>query len=211
VSRADRLSWDGPILRHDGVEYLVALFRNDLTTPERFVIWKSRPLLEASLRLIERLDARRIVELGIAQGGSIALFAGYATDAQLVALDFSTERIEPLDAHLADAGLVDRVHLAYGVDQSDRAAVLAAIEPLGPEPLDLVLDDASHRYAETVASFDLLFPRLRPGGGLRRRGLGLGAPRRCRGARSQLARQRRLVAGRHPAHPAGLRGDAGHR
>jgi predicted O-methyltransferase YrrM len=164
VSRADALVWDGSILRLDGVEYLVALFRRDLTTPERFVIWKTRQLLEASLRLMDRLDARRIVELGIAQGGSTALFATYAADAQVAALDHSTERIEPLDTYLADAGFVDRVHLAYGVDQADRAAVLAAIEPLGSEPLDLVLDDASHRYAETVASFDLLFPRLRPGG-----------------------------------------------
>ena len=31
-------------------------------------------------------------------------------------------------------------------------------------PVDLVIDDASHRYPETVASFEVLFPRLRTGG-----------------------------------------------
>ena len=31
-------------------------------------------------------------------------------------------------------------------------------------PLDLVIDDASHRLEPTRASFDMLFPRLRPGG-----------------------------------------------
>ncbi len=30
--------------------------------------------------------------------------------------------------------------------------------------LDLVLDDASHRYAAMKASFETIFPRLRPGG-----------------------------------------------
>ena len=32
------------------------------------------------------------------------------------------------------------------------------------EPLDLVIDDASHLYGPTMASFEVLFPRLRPGG-----------------------------------------------
>lgn len=157
-------AWDGSILRVDGVEFSVAVFRDDRTTDERFVIWKTRPLLEASLRLIDDLGARRIVELGIAQGGSAGLFALYARPDQLAAVDLATERIGPLDRLIADRGLTDRVHVAYGVDQSDRAALEAAIAPMGPAPLDLVLDDASHRYAETLASFEALFPRLRPGG-----------------------------------------------
>ncbi|MEZ5182069.1 MAG: class I SAM-dependent methyltransferase [Acidimicrobiales bacterium] len=158
------LTWDGSRLRVDGTEFLVAVFRGDLTTDERFVIWKTRPLLEASLRLIDRLGAKRIVELGIAQGGSAALFALHARPDQLVAVDLATERIGPLDRLIETRGLGDRVHAVYGVDQSDRDALLAALAPMGPEPLDLVLDDASHRYDETLASFDLLFPRLRPGG-----------------------------------------------
>ena len=32
------------------------------------------------------------------------------------------------------------------------------------ESIDLVIDDASHLYVETKASFEELFPRLRPGG-----------------------------------------------
>ena len=45
----------------------------------------------------------------------------------------------------------------------DRLADLVAAD-LGDAPLDVVIDDASHRYRPTVASFEVLFPRLRPGG-----------------------------------------------
>ena len=34
----------------------------------------------------------------------------------------------------------------------------------GKHPLDLVVDDASHLLEPSIASFNLLFPRLRPGG-----------------------------------------------
>jgi hypothetical protein len=41
---------------------------------------------------------------------------------------------------------------------------LTVTQEFGSEPLDLVIDDASHLFDETVASFNVLFPRLRPGG-----------------------------------------------
>ena len=53
----------------------------------------------------------------------------------------------------------------YGVDQSDRARLNAILDAeLGAEPLDLAIDDASHLLEPTVASFEVVFPRLRPGG-----------------------------------------------
>ncbi len=57
------------------------------------------------------------------------------------------------------------VHPHYGVDQADRTRLQQILDDdIGDRPLDLVVDDASHRYVETRASFELLFPRLRPGG-----------------------------------------------
>jgi hypothetical protein len=51
------------------------------------------------------------------------------------------------------------------VDQSDRSVVPRIIdEEFGSTPLDLVTDDASHLLDLTRASFEMLFPRLRPGG-----------------------------------------------
>ena len=57
------------------------------------------------------------------------------------------------------------MHAEYGVDQGDEATLLALLDRhLGPEPLDLVVDDASHYLTPTLTSFHVLFPRLRPGG-----------------------------------------------
>ena len=53
----------------------------------------------------------------------------------------------------------------YGVDQSDRVRLTEIVDAeFDGELLDLVLDDASHEYLPTRTSFEVLFPRLRPGG-----------------------------------------------
>ena len=53
----------------------------------------------------------------------------------------------------------------YGVDQSDRARLHQIVaDDLGGEPIDVVFDDCSHLLDLTSASFDALFPFVRPGG-----------------------------------------------
>ena len=74
-------------------------------------------------------------------------------------------------------------------------------EAFGDEPLDLVVDDCSHRYKPSRASFNELFPRLRPGGVY----VIEDWPSRARpGGRRE---RRRVVSGRGAAHAPGLRGD----
>lgn len=158
------IAWNGDVATVDGADFLLALFRADLTTPERFVIWKDRELLVATLDLVERLQATRIVELGIAQGGSTALLALHARPERLLALDISPDPIVPLEKLVRDRGLTERIHTRYGVDQADPVAMREALRVFDGAPLDLVLDDASHELEATRASFDLLFPHLRPGG-----------------------------------------------
>jgi hypothetical protein len=53
----------------------------------------------------------------------------------------------------------------YGVDQADRARLREIVRrEIGDRPIDLVVDDASHLYLPTLATFEVLFPLLRPGG-----------------------------------------------
>ena len=57
------------------------------------------------------------------------------------------------------------MHTRYRTDQSDVAGLRAMLaEEFADAALDLVIDDASHRLGPTRASFNVLFPRLRPGG-----------------------------------------------
>ena len=53
----------------------------------------------------------------------------------------------------------------YGIDQADATALRGIVtDEFADEPLDLVIDDASHVLDPTRASFNVLFPLLRPGG-----------------------------------------------
>ena len=62
-------------------------------------------------------------------------------------------------------GLSEVAHQHYGLNQADRPRLAEVVEEeFGGEPLDLVIDDASHLYEESRATFEVLYPHLRPGG-----------------------------------------------
>lgn len=108
---------------------------------------------------------QRIVELGIAEGGSAVLAALEAKPARLVAVDIEPEPLEALAGFISQRGLTEVVRPDYGVDQADRDRLRSILDAeLGQEPIDLLIDDASHDLALTRASFDALFPLVRPGG-----------------------------------------------
>jgi predicted O-methyltransferase YrrM len=126
---------------------------------------KPRWMVERYAALQPRLTAANVFELGIFDGGSTALLAQLFRPRHLVAVDIEPDRVALLDAFIDAHGLSDSVHAYYGVDQADRARLEEIVTTeFGSEPLDLVIDDASHLLPETTASFNVLFPRLRPGG-----------------------------------------------
>lgn len=149
----------------DGVEFVARTTSRFTSTSSRFCLVKRPNLVQAYIDLIADLQPRRIVELGVFQGGSAALMALLAEPDRLVALERSEDRVEGLDALIQARGLGGAVHAIYGVDQGDAARVSSVIEEhFEGEPIDLVVDDASHLVKPTRTSFDALFPRLRPGG-----------------------------------------------
>jgi predicted O-methyltransferase YrrM len=145
----------------DGVKY-----RSNAkgSTPEHLTLLKPRFVVEQYVALVERLQPRTILDLGIYAGGSAALLAQLAQPDRLVALDIR-KGCAPLDRHIAEHHLEDVIHPRYGVDQSDTDQLdeIMATE-FGNEPIDLVIDDASHLADLTRASFNRLFPHVRPGG-----------------------------------------------
>jgi predicted O-methyltransferase YrrM len=135
------------------------------STPERFVLMKSRQDLDRYVGLIAELTPERIVELGIFRGGSTALLMELAEPERLLAIEYESEPVEALETYLARKGLGDTCRTEYGMDQADRERLVRLLDrTFGTAPLDLVIDDASHFGPETRASFEILFPRLRPGG-----------------------------------------------
>jgi predicted O-methyltransferase YrrM len=131
--------------------------------PGELRIMKSRPLLERYLALLAELRPSRIVELGVHAGGSTALINEVARPERLIAIEIDPEPPPGLVRSLEEEQ--DRaVRLCCGVDQSDRPRLDAIVAEHLDGSLDLVIDDASHRYLPTLASFEALFPLLRPGG-----------------------------------------------
>lgn len=148
-------------LEVDGVGFVAAA----MLAPDAgddFVIVKPPELVRRYLDLLEVTEPRRIVELGVKRGGSTALLALAAAPELLVAVDLDPVCPPALAKLIADRGLHDRVLPVLGVDQSDDATLGDLARRYGP--FDLVIDDASHMLGPTRASFETLFPHVRPGG-----------------------------------------------
>jgi predicted O-methyltransferase YrrM len=129
------------------------------------LVLKPPPLVQRNLDLVADLRPRRIVELGTKDGGSAALLA-LAADADLVVTVDLADSVPPaLARFVEETGRTGRVVACTGIDQADREALLGAIGAAGASgDLDLVVDDASHLLGPTRASFEALFPLVRPGG-----------------------------------------------
>jgi predicted O-methyltransferase YrrM len=151
------------VLEVDGVEYRLMDEPSRATVGLRLL--KNREMIEGYDPVVAEFQGANCVELGIFEGGSTAFLAQVLQPRRLVAVDIAPAPVERLEAFLAARSLTDTVRTHYGVDQSDRATLTAIVAgAFDPEPLDLVIDDASHLYQPTVASFDVLFPRIRSGG-----------------------------------------------
>lgn len=159
-------AWEGEHhVRVGGVRFFVGTTPIALEPDDLHVI-KPPAMAARYLDLLASEGPARVVELGIKDGGSTALIAAVAPDARVLGVDLAPAVPERLAALLArDPALAARVAVSPGLDQADRGALVAAVDAaFGPEPIDLVFDDASHILGPTRASFEVLFPRLRPGG-----------------------------------------------
>lgn len=100
----------------------------------------------------------RLLEIGIGGykqaeigGGSLRMWRAY----------FRRGRITGLDIHDKSSHRGRRIAVYQG-DQSDPAVARKIIGEQGP--FDIIVDDGSHRCEHIIASFELFFPSLKPGG-----------------------------------------------
>ena len=152
-------------LEIDGIAFDVVGARRVPSTSRSFGVRKTPWMIDRYKELAGEFSEANVIELGIDQGASTAMFAMLLRPRRMAAFDIAPGPIDALQALLEDRELAERITVHWGVDQSDTAALSALIDKdFGDSPLDLIVDDASHALAPTQASFELLFPRLRPGG-----------------------------------------------
>ena len=132
---------------------------------DHFVMVKPRESIERYVELLARAACRAVLELGIHRGGSTIFFERLLRPDLMVAVDLMPGPCLSLESFIDRCGLGSVYSIHYGIDQADAAAldrILSATGLVGD--LDLVIDDASHRFGPTRDAFTTLFPHLRPGG-----------------------------------------------
>lgn len=107
-------------------------------------------------------DIKRVLEVGVYQGGSFVFLDRLLKPEKISAIELSNVAIPALDQYVRDNH--DRARLHYGTSQDDVARVAEIIDQDFEGELDLVVDDASHFYEPTKATFTTVFPKVRPGG-----------------------------------------------
>ena len=129
-----------------------------------FVLGKTAPMIAKYREHFSNLKGVNIFELGIRRGGSTAFFFEMFQPSCIAAIDIGPAALK-LERWIEKRELGERVRSFYGVNQADAGRLNAIYEEVFEDrPLDFVMDDASHLFEETLASFNALFPRLRPGG-----------------------------------------------
>ncbi|WP_187274865.1 MULTISPECIES: glycosyltransferase [unclassified Methylobacterium] len=122
------------------------------------VVDKWEQYLAIYARTFEHIRIRNepvsLLEIGVQNGGSLEFWAEILPHGStVIGLD--------IDPKIADLAFdVDGVR-AFVVDATQSNAVEAV---LGAQSFDIVIDDGSHRSSDIVAAFNILFPRVRPGG-----------------------------------------------
>jgi hypothetical protein len=120
--------------------------------------------MEYYFGLLERRPAMRAVELGVFQGGTAIALALKFKRLKIVSFDISpaAENRNVTDT-IAALGLAERVKIHYGVSQTDKDTINRIVDhEFGGQTVELVIDDASHEYALSRRSFEIMLPHLSP-------------------------------------------------
>lgn len=148
----------------DGEKFRIDMSAGHLRKPSdeyAFTIVKNKLYLDLYAQIAARFQPKSILELGIFQGGSFVLLDKLFAPERLAAIEISKTPIEPLAAYV-DRNENRSVHFA--TSQDDAKALNEIIDTKLGGRIDMVVDDASHIYELSKRSFEILFPRLSPGG-----------------------------------------------
>ena len=134
------------------------------STGRRIYLHKDRRFLSALTAVVDPVAPKRIVEVGIFDGGSTIYWAERYRAIRLVAFDIAP-RAPHLVQYIERHNLADTIRIHFGTAQDDTPTLRAAMtRDFGNAAVDFIVDDASHWHSETRATLECLFPYLRAGG-----------------------------------------------
>jgi SAM-dependent methyltransferase len=95
----------------------------------------------------------RLLEVGIGEGASLKMWEAYFPQGEIFGIDITPECRQFENS---------RTKVFIG-DQGDRHFLRSVLDKIGG-PLDVIVDDGSHRMSHHRLTFEELFPALKPGG-----------------------------------------------
>ncbi len=161
--RLSEIEWTSKTeFRLDGIDFAL----EDVGAPHRgdaLSVMKPVSYFRSYGEIIRGARMRNVFELGIRKGGSAVFLASLFQVEKLATLDISGpapalekfRKAHPLGARIAPY---------YQTSQDDETKLKNILAQEFDGPLDLVIDDASHFYELTKASFEILFPHVQAGG-----------------------------------------------
>jgi hypothetical protein len=163
-----RINWEADGFTLGGwqfKEYPVGRYGLPSGEDDCFWILKPRSMIDDYADMFARrphLSVSRALELGMCDGGSVAFWSLIAEPDRLSALDID----ERGDSKYFRAFAAERpnVKTAWKTNQADESAIVALLRENDSNELDFVIDDASHFYKQSRRSFEVVFPRIKPGG-----------------------------------------------
>ena len=166
----DRLIWHDDRVLLDDIVFRLQHHRNDHWElgEQCFLFYKTKYLVDqyaAFLAMKPAFKPECILELGIFDGGSTAFWYECFSPKKCIAIDIQDKSNSSyFDDYIRRRSAEDAIKTHWGISQEDSGALRSVVEHECGGSLDLVIDDASHHYVPTKASFETLFPLVRPGG-----------------------------------------------
>ncbi len=165
----DRLVWQPDRMLLDDLVFRIEHYRSaDWDGGDHFRFYKIKELVDQYANFCSRRSdffPQRVIELGIFDGGSTAFWYELFRPQKHVALDVQDQTHTAYFSRYIESRKLDgQIKTYWKTDQADKARLRTIVETEFDRALDLVIDDASHLYKQTRASFEALFPPLKSGG-----------------------------------------------
>lgn len=136
--------------------------------PEHLMFYKTDALItqyDTFFKSYSYFHPRHVVELGMWDGGSILFWNEVLKPKKIVGIDqMNREDSTYFKDYIKSQNLAGQVVTHWKTNQADKARLREIIASEFDTPLDFVIDDCSHLYGPTKASFEILFPQMSPGG-----------------------------------------------
>lgn len=116
--------------------------------------WGDKGTLHSYIEIYEKYMNKTnkidILEIGVQKGHSIRMWQDYFTDSNVYGLDVTLSNV-----------IFDKLENVFVCDATDESAVNNTLKDI---KLDYIVDDGSHLIEHQIKSFDILWPRIKPGG-----------------------------------------------